>query len=76
MIVRLTETRIAALMAARAGRLWKIGRCWRHRGTKGRAYDERTVRPMVDAGLLADLHGSREITEAGRRRLAELEGRR
>ncbi len=75
MTMKLSEARLAALMAARAGRLWKVGRVWKRRGGD-RSFDERTVGPMVGAGLLVDLCGSREITEAGRRRLAETEERR
>jgi hypothetical protein len=76
MKIKLTETRVAALMAARRGRLWPIGRSWRPRGAGGQGYDARTIDPMVRAGLLADAHGTREITDAGCARLAELEGRR
>jgi hypothetical protein len=76
MKIKLTETRVSALMAARRGRLWPIGRTWRLRGARNQGYDERTIGPMVQAGLLADVHGTREITDAGRARLADLEGRR
>lgn len=76
MKIALTETRISALMSARRGRLWPIGRSWRARGAGGQGYDARTIDPMVRAGLLADEHGTRSITDAGRARLAELEGRR
>lgn len=76
MTLKLSETRVAALIAARAGRLVLVGRTWKRRGARARPFDERTIAPMVRAGLLADACGTREITAAGRARLAELEGRR
>lgn len=75
MTIELSEVRVAALMAARSGRLWLVGTTWRKSGGK-RAFDRRTVGPLVNAGLLADVNGTREITPAGRERLAEIEGRR
>ena len=72
----LSETRVAALMAARSGRLWRVGSVWKRRGSRRHGFDERTIAPMVRAGLLVDVCGTREITSAGLDRLAELEGRR
>lgn len=72
----LTETRIAALRAARRSRLWPVGRSWRPRGSRGRGYDDRTLGPMVRAGFLADVCGTREITDAGRDWLNEMDERR
>ena len=72
MTLKLSETRVAALIAARSGRLWRVGSAWRKRGGH-KAFGERTIGPLVRAGLLADVCGTRDITAAGRARLAELE---
>ncbi len=73
--MKITDTRRRALASARAGRLLKVHHRWRRRGVTVVGYEDRTVAPMVRAGLLAEVCGTLEITEAGRALLASLEGR-
>lgn len=76
MRIELTFPRLAALSQARRSPLMRRGRGWARRGVGTDYFDRRTIDPLVKAGLLGLVDGGLGLTDAGRSRLTELEGRR